>query len=96
MQEQQCGLTATMPHFYCQVFEDNSGAVDLATSVKNSKVRPRTHHINTKYCHFCDKNEVGTISIHPAPTTEMLADILTKEICIEETHTRMREQLMGW
>jgi hypothetical protein len=95
MQSQGCGLQATTPHLHCCVFEDNSGAVELATSVKNPKMRPRTRHINTKYHHFRDKVQDGTISIHQVSTTEMLADILTK-VCNEEIHTRLREQLMGW
>jgi hypothetical protein len=40
------------PVMRCRVFEDNSGAVELATSVKSPKMRPRTKHINTKYHHF--------------------------------------------
>jgi hypothetical protein len=95
MQKQGCGLKATTPHLHCRVFEDNSGAVELANSVKNPKMRPRTRHINTKYHHFRDKVQDGIISIHPVSTTDMLADILTK-VCNEEIHTRLRKQLMGW
>lgn len=95
MQNHGCGLTATTPQLHCRVFEDNTGAVELASSVKNPKMRPRTRHINTKYHHFRNKVQDGTISIHPISTTEMLADILTK-ICNEEIHTKLRKQLMGW
>jgi hypothetical protein len=95
MQDHGCGLTATTPRLHCRVFEDNSGAIELATSVKNPKMRPRTRHINTKYHHFRNKVQDGTISIHPVSTEDMLADILTK-ICNEETHTKLRKQLMGW
>jgi hypothetical protein len=95
MQDHGCGLTATTPRLHCRVFEDNSGAIEVATSVKNPKMRPRTRHINTKYHHFRNKVQDGTISIHPVSTEDMLADILTK-ICNEETHTKLRKQLMGW
>ncbi|KAI2507330.1 hypothetical protein MHU86_7050 [Fragilaria crotonensis] len=95
MQENGCGLTATTPQLHCRVFEDNTGAVELASSVKNPKMRPRTRHINTKYHHFRSKVQDGTISIHPISTEDMLADILTK-ICNEEIHTKLRKQLMGW
>ena len=95
MQQHGCGLTATTPHLHCRVFEDNSGAVELASSVKNPKMRPRTRHINTKYHHFRSKVQDGTISIHQVSTEEMLADILTK-VCNEEIHTKLRKQLMGW
>jgi hypothetical protein len=95
MQRQGCELQAATPHLHCRVSEFDSGAVELATSGKNPKMRPRTWHINTKYHHFCNKVQGGTISIHPVSTTEILADILTK-VCNEEIHTRLREQLMGW
>ncbi len=95
MQQHGCGLTATTPHLHCRVFEDDSGAVELASSVKNPKMRPRTRHINTKYHHFRSKVQDGTISIHQVSTEEMLADILTK-VCNEEIHTKLRKQLMGW
>jgi hypothetical protein len=42
MQMHGCGLQATTPHLHCCVFEDNSGAVILANSVKNPKMRPQT------------------------------------------------------
>jgi hypothetical protein len=87
MQDHGCGLTATTPRLHCRVFEDNSGAIEVATSVKNPKMRPRTRHINTKYHHFRNKVQDGTISIHPVSIEDMLADILTK-ICNEETHTK--------
>ncbi len=95
MQDHGCDLTATTPRLHCRVFEDNSGAIELASSVKNPKMRPRTRHINTKYHQFRNKFQDGNISIHPVSTEDMLADILTK-ICNEETHTKLRKQLMGW
>jgi hypothetical protein len=95
IQRQGCGLQATLPNLHCCVFDDNSGAVKLATSVKNPKMHPRTRHINTKYHHFCNMVQDGTISIHPVSTSDMLADTLTK-LCNKEIHTRLREQLMGW
>jgi hypothetical protein len=36
---------------HCKVFEDNSGAVEIATV---HKFRPRTKHINVKYHFFRD------------------------------------------
>jgi Reverse transcriptase (RNA-dependent DNA polymerase)/GAG-pre-integrase domain len=95
MKDHGCGLTATNPQLHCRVFEDNTGAVELASSVKNPKMRPRTRHINTKYHHFRNKVQDGTISIHPISTEDMLADILTK-VCNESIHIKLRKQLMGW
>jgi hypothetical protein len=36
---------------HCELFEDNSGALAIASM---PKVRPRTKHINNKYFHFLD------------------------------------------
>ena len=80
MNEKGCGLSSYPPNVICRVFEDNSGAVELATSTKPPKMRPRTKHINTKYHHFRDKVLDGTLQIQPISTTEMLADSLTKNI----------------
>jgi hypothetical protein len=38
------------PDIYCKVFEDNSGALELA---RLPKFHPRTKHINVCYHHFC-------------------------------------------
>ena len=37
------------PRVHCTVFEDNSGALELA---RLPKIRPRTKHINQAYHHF--------------------------------------------
>jgi hypothetical protein len=79
----------------CRVFEDNSGAVELATSVKSPKMRPRTKHINTKYHHFRQQLQEGQIVIKAIGTEDMLADILTK-VVNEETLLRLRPRIMGW
>ena len=92
---QQEGLTNKVkPTIHCKVFEDNSGAIEVATSVKNPKMRPRTKHINTKYHHFRQHVQKGKISIRPVKTEDMLADILTK-IVNEETLMRLKPRIMG-
>jgi hypothetical protein len=83
------------PVMRCRVFEDNSGAVELATSVKSPKMRPRTKHINTKYHHFRQQVQEGRIEIEAIGTEDMLADILTK-VVNEETLLRLRPRIMGW
>ena len=83
------------PVMRCKVFEDNSGAVELATSVKSPKMRPRTKHINTKYHHFRQQVQEGRIVIEAIGTEDMLADILTK-VVNEETLLRLRPRIMGW
>jgi hypothetical protein len=42
-------VICTAPHVYCKVFEDKSGALELA---RLPKLRPRTKHINVCYHHF--------------------------------------------
>jgi hypothetical protein len=68
------------PKIHCKVFEDNSGALEMA---KTHKYCPRTKHLNVKYHHFRDYVDKGEISIHKIDTTEQLADYLTKPVSQE-------------
>jgi len=47
--EQEFQVICNEPHVYCKVFEDNSGALELA---RLPKLHPRTKHINVCYHHF--------------------------------------------
>ncbi len=77
---------------HCKVFEDNSGAVEIATT---HKFRPRTKHINVKY-HFLRSYVNGNeISIHPINTTMQRADYLTKAVNLNILK-RLRFLVMGW
>jgi Reverse transcriptase (RNA-dependent DNA polymerase) len=82
----------TVPTVYCTVFEDNSGAVELA---KVPKMRPRTKHINTKYHHFRQHVFEGKIKIVQVSTKEQLADILTKNLPLD-LFLKFREAINGW
>ena len=82
----------TKPEIYCEVFEDNSGAVEMAM---NHKYRPRTKHLNVKLHHFRDYVTRKEIIIKAIRTDKQLADILTKPV-EEKILVRMREILMGW
>jgi len=42
-------LSSTKPTIHCQVFEDNSSVIKIATV---PEIRPCTKHINVKYHHF--------------------------------------------
>ena len=42
-------ITTTQANVRCKVFEDNSGALEMASV---SKYRPRTKHLNNKLHHF--------------------------------------------
>ena len=82
---------SSVPKVHCQVFEDNSGAIEIA---KVPKMRPRTKHINIKYHHFRDYVERGEITVHPLDTKDQPADMLTKPLN-ESTLTNHREFVMG-
>ena len=52
---------------YSTIFEDNAGALQLATEPKG---RPRTKHISVKYHHFRQNAMKKTISIKAIDTNE--------------------------
>ena len=77
---------------HCRVFEDNSGALEMA---KTHKFRPRTKHLNVKLHHFRDYVTRQEISIHPIGTADHSADYLTKALN-EELHLKHRKEVQGW
>ena len=92
MKKHKLIIHKSKPKIHCKVFEDNSGALEMA---KNYKYRPRTKHLNVKYHHFRDYVERGEISIHKIDTSDQLADYLTKPVPLE-TLEHLRPQVMGW
>ncbi len=70
-------VICTQPYVYCKVFEDNSGALELAHL---PKLRPRTKHINVCYHHFHEHVRKGLIKIFPIDTKDQIADALTKAL----------------
>ena len=85
-------VTSVIPKVHCKVFEDNSGALEMANV---HKYRPRTKHLNVKLHHFRDYVSRGEISIHKIDTTDQLADYLTKPVT-QEILDHLRPQVMGW
>lgn len=77
---------------HCRVFEDNSGALEMA---KIHKYRPRTKHLNVRLHHFRDYVDREEISIHAINTLKQPADILTKPVN-EDTLLQHRLTFMGW
>ena len=90
--EQGVKINDVPPKIHCTVFEDNSGALELA---RMPKMRPRTKHINQSYHHFREYVERQEILIQATPTDEQLADILTKPLP-ENLFVRHRQSIMGW
>jgi hypothetical protein len=85
-------IGSTVPKVHCEVFEDNSGALEIA---RIKKYRPRTKHLNNRLHHFRSFIDSGEITIHSIDTKEQPADLLTKPLN-EEMHTKFREMVMGW
>ena len=75
------------------IFEDNNGALGLATA---PKLTPRTKHIGVKYHWF--KSHIGEdkgILIKKIESKQKEADIFTKGLP-SETFGHVRGLLMGW
>jgi len=53
---------STKPTIHCQVFQDNSSVIEIATV---PKICPQTKHINVKYHHFWDYVDQGKILSMP-------------------------------
>jgi hypothetical protein len=90
---QDHGIEVSMiPTVYCQVFEDNSAALEMA---KVPKMRPRTRHINSIYHHF--RNEVASrrILLAKIGTQDNQADISTKATRYD-LFIKHRQSILGW
>ena len=81
-----------LPKVHCTVFEDNSGALELA---RLPKIRPRTKHINQVYHHFREHVEQKEIVIEATPTERQIVDILNKPMA-EPAFMRHCKTIMGW
>lgn len=82
----------TTPTVHCRVFEDNSGAIEIATV---PKMRPRTKFINLSVHHFRSFVESGDVIIKKISTEWQLADILTKSPPYDVLKF-LRPKIMGW
>ena len=91
MWEHKFDIVNTQPDLYCKVFEDNSGALELA---KLPKLHPRTKHINVCYHHFCKHVRKGLIKIFPIGTRDQIANTLTKPLA-QNDFTCHRIRLCG-
>ena len=80
------------PKIYCEVFEDNSGALEMANI---HKYRPRTKHLNVKLHHFRQYVNDGSVIVRKIDTAEQQADYLTKPLAVEKLKY-LRKKVMGW
>ena len=85
-------IQATIPRVQCTVFEDNSGALEMA---KEFKFRSHTKHMNNKLHHFQWYVNNSDITIHNIATDDQFADLLTKPLP-EDLFVRHHRTIMGW
>ena len=90
----QRGFTSEEPitNIRCKVYEDNSGALDIA---KEYKYRPRTKFLNIKLHHFRDYLYQGEITINKVSNHYQRANYLVKPLD-EVTHKKNRKKVQGW
>ena len=85
-------ITDVPPKIHCTVFEDNSGALELA---RLPKMRPHTKHINQSFHHFCEHVERKDITIQATPTEQQMAHILTKPLPAD-AFVKHRQSIILW
>jgi len=85
-------VNAQTPKVHCHVFEDNSGAIEIA---KFPKFRPRTKHLNNRLFHFRSYVDRNEITIHAIESAQQPADMLTKPLN-EITFLKHRLRVNGW
>jgi hypothetical protein len=95
MREQDFKVLCTEPYVYCKVFEDNSGALELA---RLPKLCLRTKHINVCYHHFCEHVRKGLIkgfpltprirllTLLPSPWHKMIFNVIVASCAASDLH----------
>jgi hypothetical protein len=91
MQQLGYPVHATKANVHCKVFQDNSGAIEIANY---PKYRPRTKHINVRY-HFFRSHVGKHITILPIGTLDQIADTLTKPLP-EASFLKHRLAIQRW
>jgi hypothetical protein len=76
----------------CAVFEDNNGALALAT---NQRITACTEYFHVKWHHFWNAVTTGDIQVVKVSTKDQLADYLTKGLP-REVLEYIRNLVQGW
>ena len=76
----------------CTVFEDNNGALSLAT---NQRITARTKHFLVKWHFFWSHVRDGKVKILKIDSAHQRADYLTKGLP-RETFEKIRELVQHW
>ena len=69
-----------------RIYEDNQSAICLA---RNPHFHGRAKHIGIKYHFIREQVEKGTVELQYCPTEEMIADMLTKGLSLDQ-FTKLR------
>ncbi len=82
---------------HSDVFEDNAGALQLATM---PRITPQSKFFAVKYHFFREhvktlENPDGAVHIQKIASKENIADLMTKGV-VEATFEPLRDRLMGW
>ena len=80
------------PTLHLRVYEDNSGAIEIAT---NHKYRPRTKHLNNRIHHFRKYVDSGKIKIAKIASENQQADLFTKPLAVDQFE-KLRKLLLNW
>ena len=91
MKELGFPVHTTHAQVHCRVFQENSGAIEIAN---NPKYCPRTKHINQRF-HFFRSHVGKHITVHPINTADQVADTFTKPLP-EAAFLRHHLSLQGW
>ena len=83
---------APTPSVNCKVYEDNSGALQMA---REYMYQPRKKFLNVELHCFRDYVDRGKTTIHKIRTEDQPADYLTKPLH-EKTHANHRKEVPGW
>jgi hypothetical protein len=75
------------------LYQDNQSTMKLATNGTSSS--NRTRHVSIRYFWIKDRCDTGDVEVIYKPTTEMIADILTKPLH-GDTFKALRALLLNW
>jgi hypothetical protein len=84
--------SALLETFACRVFEDNNGALLLATG---QRITSRTKYFLVKWHFFWSHVNSGEVEVLKVDTKEQRADYLTKGLSREQYET-IRKLVQGW
>ena len=84
--------TESKTQLHCKVFEDNSGALEMA---RNPKMRPRTKHINVLYHWFISYIKDRSVKVYPVSSENQCADLWTKPLA-HKLFVKHRKKILSW